>query len=89
MYITIEKTPELTEGDVASIKAECAEIISRNIPLVRKRLDIKEALSLFEADGQRDKAELLRWRQFNYFDVYMPRAMSTTFTARWRQAPFM
>lgn len=71
LYITIEKTPELTEGDVASIKAECAEIISRNIPLVRKRLDIKEALSLFEADGQRDKAELLRWRQFNYFDVYM------------------
>lgn len=38
LYITIEKTPELTEGDVASIKAECSEIISRNIPLVRKGL---------------------------------------------------
>ncbi|HWQ57626.1 MAG TPA: nucleoside kinase, partial [Clostridia bacterium] len=36
----------------------------------RKRLDIKDAVAFYEKDGQIDKANLLRWRNFNYFDVY-------------------
>lgn len=70
-YIDIEKTPAFSESDALELETECHNIVKMDIPLIRRRLDIKEAISFFEADGQLDKAELLKWRNFNYFDVYM------------------
>ena len=45
-------------------------IVRAAIPLERKRLDIKDAIDFYERDGQTDKAALLKWRKFSYFDVY-------------------
>ena len=70
IYIHIEKEPRLCERDVLMLEAEMRRIVRLALPLVRKRLDINEALAYFEQDGQPDKAELLRWRKFTYFDVY-------------------
>jgi uridine kinase len=38
--------------------------------LERKRLDIDEAITFFEKDGQTDKVRLLNYRQFTFFDIY-------------------
>ena len=70
LYITIEKENGLNEQDVLKLESEMRNIVRAAIPLERKRLDIKEAISFYEQDGQLDKAKLLKWRKFSYFDVY-------------------
>ena len=71
LYITIGKSPALTEQDVLRLESEMRLIIIRAAqPLERKRLSIEEAIEFFEKDGQFDKAKLLKWRKFSYFDVY-------------------
>lgn len=72
LYISIEK-PEgggLTEQDVLNLESEMRRLVRLALPLERKRLSINDALDHFEKDGQEDKAALLRWRKFSYFDVY-------------------
>lgn len=70
LYITIDKDPKLTEQDVLKLEGEMRNLVRAALPLERKRLDIKDAIAFYEKDGQIDKAKLLRWRNFNYFDVY-------------------
>ena len=70
LYITIDKDPLLSEEDVLRLESEMRLIIRAALPLERKRLSIDEAISFFEQDGQMDKARLLKWRKFSYFDVY-------------------
>ncbi len=70
LYITIGKEPALSEQDVLRLEGEMRSLVRAALPLERKRLDIKEAVDFYEKDGQLDKAKLLRWRNFNYFDVY-------------------
>lgn len=70
LYITVGKEPEFSEEDMKLLKDEMKRVISLDLPLTRKRISIQEALRFFENDGQFDKAELLKWRRFNYFDVY-------------------
>lgn len=52
------------------LRQEVQELISKDIPLIRKRVPIEEARTHFNADGQSDKARLLSWRSESYFDEY-------------------
>ena len=70
LYVTIDKEPAFSEEDMAVLKAEMRRVIDLDLPLLRKRISIQDALAFYERDGQLDKAELLKWRRFNYFDVY-------------------
>ena len=70
VYITIKKEPELGDEDVALLKNEMRAITEAGYPLIRRRMDIRAALEFFDRDGQYDKAALLKWRRFNYFDTY-------------------
>lgn len=70
IYVEIEKETPLTEADVELLKEKYRQIVSCDYPLLRKRLDIDEAIDFFERDGQQDKVRLLEWRRFTYFDVY-------------------
>lgn len=70
LYITIEKTPEFSGEDMRLLDAEMRRAIAADLPFERRRMSIQEALRFYEEDGQLDKAELLKWRRFSYFDVY-------------------
>lgn len=70
LFIAVEKEPALSETDVLRLESEMRNLVRAALPLERKRLDIKDAIAFYERDGQLDKANLLRWRNFNYFDVY-------------------
>ena len=61
--IAVRTDPEL-------IKRRMQEIVDADYPLDRKRMELDDAVALFEADGQTDKVDLLSWRPFPYFDVY-------------------
>lgn len=70
VYMTVEKEPALCEADIATLGERCKSIIAADMPLIRERLDIKEAIAFYEREGQPDKVRLLQWRKFNYFDCY-------------------
>ncbi len=56
--------------DFQELKKEVTAIIAADIPLIRQRLSTQEAIARYEAQGQQDKAKLLRYRTESYFDVY-------------------
>lgn len=68
--ISVDVEPQFTPDDMEAIRTKMRGIVEADYPLIRKRLDIDEAIERFEKDGQEDKVRLLKWRQFTYFDVY-------------------
>ena len=68
MYISVTGA----EGfSAAAVKQRIARLVSEDIPLLRRRVSVGDAVAYYEADGQQDKAELLRWRVADYFDEYV------------------
>ena len=60
----------IADFDAEKLKARVAELVAEDIPLLRRRIALPDAVAHFEADGQNDKARLLKWRTFDYFDEY-------------------
>ena len=58
------------EFSVDALKAQVSAIVEQDIPLLRRRVAKTDAIHHFVADGQQDKARLLSWRKFDYFDEY-------------------
>ena len=55
---------------VGKLKERIKALIDQDIPLLRRRVSLAKAIAHYEADGQTDKAKLLSWRNFDYFDEY-------------------
>lgn len=55
---------------VDALKAQVHRLVEQDIPLIRRRVPLKEAIERYEKEGQTDKARLLSWRQQDYFDEY-------------------
>lgn len=70
LYVTLTKTPALSEQDVLELEGEMRRIVRARTPLTRRRLSLEEANATFEKNGQPDKIKLLQWRKYDYFDVY-------------------
>ena len=55
---------------VAALKRQIAHIVGEDIPLIRRRVPLAEAVARYSREGQQDKARLLSWRTADYFDEY-------------------
>ena len=55
---------------VERLKQRVSAIVDEDIMLFRRRVKLDDAIAHFTADGQEDKARLLKWRKFDYFDEY-------------------
>ena len=53
------------------VKERISDLVSQDIPLIRRRVSTRDAEAYYRKDGQIDKAELLRWRAVDYFDEYV------------------
>ena len=70
LFASVGENMRLSQQDIDRIKHAMREIVSADLTLERKRVDIDDAIDFFAADGQQDKVRLLKYRQFSYFDVY-------------------
>jgi uridine kinase len=70
LFASVGDNMRLSQQDVDRIKAAMREIVTADLTLERKRVDIDDAIDFFSADGQEDKVRLLKYRQFSFFDVY-------------------
>lgn len=67
VYIEVQNAPDFS---AAALKAEIGRITAEDIPLIRRRVPLKTAIDRFTREGQLDKARLLAWRKYDYFDEY-------------------
>ena len=68
LYISVTGADDFCADKV---KQRIADLIAQDIPLIRRRVATKDAENYYDADGQTDKAELLRWRNVEFFDEYV------------------
>ncbi len=66
VYIAVE-SPDFS---VSRLKAQLEKLIAEDIPLIRRRVSLEDAVARFREQGQEDKSRLLSWRQTDYFDEY-------------------
>lgn len=67
LYIRVDGAEDFC---AEKLKNQVIELISADIPLVRNRISTQEAISRFESQDEEDKANLLKWREQDFFDVY-------------------
>ena len=68
LYISVTGVDDFCADKV---KQRIADLVAQDIPLIRRRVATKDAEYYYDADGQTDKAELLRWRNVEFFDEYV------------------
>ncbi|MHC1785887.1 MAG: nucleoside kinase [Christensenellales bacterium] len=78
IYIELHQQ-RLTPGDVSAIEAAMRDIVREDLPLVRERWTKEKAISYFEQHGDPDKARLLGYRPYDYFNVYLCDGMAEYF----------
>ena len=54
-----------------TFKAEVEKVVAENIPLIRRRISLDDAITRFRELGREDQVGLLRWRTEEYFDCYI------------------
>ena len=64
------KVSGIDDFDAEKLKVRVAELVGQDIPLIRRRVALSDAIERYRADGQEDKARLLKWRNVDYFDEY-------------------
>ena len=53
------------------LKERIELLVQQDIPLIRRRVPLQNAIAHFRADGLDDKVRLLGWRTADYFDEYV------------------
>ena len=78
--IYIELTQQrLAASDVLAIADAMRDIIAEDLPFVRQRWTKQQAITYFEQSNDPDKAQLLSYRPYDYFDVYTCGGMAEYF----------
>ncbi len=78
VYIEMEGR-RLTPADVASLEGMMWDLIEKDLPFVRTRWSREEAISYFVSQDEMDKANLLSYRPYNFFDIYTCGGLSEYF----------
>ena len=67
VYIAVTGVEDFS---AALLKREVQKLVEADIPLIRRRVPLEQALERYNREGQTDKARLLKWRTADYFDEY-------------------
>ena len=67
VYIQVKNAADFS---VSRLKDRVAQLVSEDIPLVRRRVSLDSAVERFTREGQLDKAALMKYRTVDYFDEY-------------------
>lgn len=69
LYLQLEGK-RVVQGDAKLIEDTMQEIVAANLPFKRSRWSRQQAIDYFNSLGWSDKADLLAYRQFDYFNIY-------------------
>lgn len=69
----------VTDTELEAIHARMREIVAADLPFTKKMMAMDEAAELFEANGQREKARLLKTLGRFHYNVYWLDGLADTF----------
>ncbi len=69
----------VTDAELEAIQARMKEIVAADLPFTKKMMAMDEAAELFEANGQREKARLLKTLGRFHYNVYWLDDLADTF----------
>ena len=67
IYFNVLGTEDFSADDLAN---EVQKIVDEDIPLLRRRIPIDQAIEHYKAKGKHDKTRLLKYRGKTYFTIY-------------------
>lgn len=67
IYFSVNGAPEFSADELAT---EIRKVVEEDIPLLRRRIPIDEAVAHYTLAGQNDKVRLLKYRAKDYFTIY-------------------
>ena len=67
VYVQVKNCEDFS---VSRLQERMQALVDQNIPLIRRRVSLAEAMERYRGDGQSDKARLLSWRPWDFFDEY-------------------
>ena len=67
VFVEVQNAPDFS---ASVLKERIRELVDRQIPLIRRRVPLDQALQRYRQQGQQDKERLFRWRTADYFDEY-------------------
>ena len=67
VYIAVSGAADFS---VSRLKQRVAALVAENIPLIRRRVPLQQAIDRYKREDQMDKARLLSWRNVDYYDEY-------------------
>ncbi|NLG85896.1 MAG: nucleoside kinase [Firmicutes bacterium] len=70
LYIELKGSQLLAEEDVQALEKRMHELVQADLPFKKERMPLSQAKEIFCRQGQIDKAELLKYRQKDYLNVY-------------------
>ena len=68
VYISVDGADTFS---ASALKEKIAQLVAQDIPLIRRRVPLEQAVERYTREGQTDKARLLAWRTADYFDEYV------------------
>ncbi|MDI9519552.1 MAG: nucleoside kinase [Bacillota bacterium] len=78
VYIEMEGL-RLSPADVAALEGMMWDYVRRDLPFVKERWSRREAINYFMEQGDLDKANLLSFRPYDYFNIYTCDGLSEYF----------
>ena len=69
----------VTDAELEAIQARMKEMVAADLPFTKKMMAMDEAAELFEANGQREKARLLKTLGRFHYNVYWLDGLADTF----------
>ena len=67
IYFSVNGAPDFSADALAT---EIRKVVEEDIPLLRRRIPIDEAVAHYTLAGQNDKVRLLKYRAKDYFTIY-------------------
>lgn len=67
VYISVENAEDFSAEE---LRRQVSALVEQDIPLLRRRVPLQQAIESFRMQGEEDKARLLSWREQDYYDEY-------------------
>ncbi len=78
-YCEITGHMPLGRGDIERLRQRMREIVEADEPIVKRRISLSEAETIFKQQGYHDKLRLLKYRSKDYLTVYALRGVTDYF----------
>ena len=72
-YCTVINRPPLSHDELAAVEARMKELVKEDLPFERKVVPLQEAIDYFQAKGQDEKVQLLKFRRKGTLVLYQLR----------------